>query len=101
MTPPRPAPKTQRPIRDDPKLGQWQVAVSWRIPPRPGMSVTAYRDLLEDWLRLNLSEAVTDLYVTAYEITAPSEHEGTVGLDVTEDADYGRPQNDVPTQGRT
>jgi hypothetical protein len=97
---PRPAPKTQRSIRGDPKVDQYQVVVSWRVPARPVLTVTEYRDAVEKELRRQLGDAVA-LYVTVYEITAPSEHEGTVGLDVTEDAEYGGSQTDVPTKGRT
>jgi hypothetical protein len=35
VTPPQPAPRTPRPIRDDAKVGQYQVVVSFRVEPHP------------------------------------------------------------------
>jgi hypothetical protein len=87
-----------KPIRDDPKLGQWVAVASWRVLPTDRVTITEYKQAIEHFLETRLG-LVHDrrpivLHVSAYEHGAGgerSEHEGAVGL--TED--------DVPTQGRT
>ena len=101
MTQP-PAPKNPRPIRHDPKLGQLQVVVSWRVNAPHSMTVTEYRDAVESFLRSELPQPgpFSALYVTAYEISAPSEDEGRwdrpSALARTEDLDPDRPTRDIP-----
>jgi hypothetical protein len=87
MTQPRPAPKTPRPIRDDAKVGHYQVVVSFRLNPAdPSLD----RDILAEHFRclfgpalIRRSWAMHDLDVAVREIGVGgerSEHEGTVGL---------------------
>jgi hypothetical protein len=97
---PKPAPKTPRPIRDDPKVGQYQVGISYRRPPWPD-GPTAYRKYLELEMA-NGHRPITNLYVTVYEVGAGgerSEHEGTIGL--TEDIEPVRATRNLDTGGRT
>jgi hypothetical protein len=100
---PRPAPKTPRPIRDDPKVGTVQVVMSLRLDPY-GTTPTQIRDHFE---RLLIPALVRsdwqpyDLYVTATEIGAGgerSEHEGTIGL-TEDDIERAPLRADVPVTG--
>jgi hypothetical protein len=81
----RSAPKTPRPIRDDPKVGQYQVVASFRLrgPLRqPTFAAEAFRETLRAWAE-TYSDGLADLDVAVRAIGAGgerSEHEGTVGL---------------------
>jgi hypothetical protein len=81
VTQPRPAPRTPRPIRDDAKVGQYQVVVSFRAG-EPVLSEAGVTVLFLH-CALGCFNGVADLDVAVRVIGAGgerSEHEGTVGL---------------------
>ena len=102
----QPAPKNPRPTRHDPTLGQWQAVVTWRVPATPNVTVTAYRDAIERFLQRELPgrDDPAALYVTVYEITAPSEDEGRydhpAALANLDDVQHVRATEDVEGRGR-
>jgi hypothetical protein len=80
MTQPRPAPKTPRPIRDDPKVGQYQVVVSFRVEAQEDKDGDP--DLIEAFVRNRLGRMKgLTVHIRRHGAGGErSEHEGTVGL---------------------
>jgi hypothetical protein len=85
MIQPRPAPKTPRPITDDPKVGQYQVVVSFRASePRVG----------EDDVRWKFLHAIDDCFASFADLDVAVREIGAGG---ERSADEGR--WDAPNRG--
>jgi hypothetical protein len=102
VTQPRPAPKTPRPIRDDPRAGYHSVVIAFTVPPH-GRTPEQFRARILDKIPALLGYRVgppEGLDVAVRVIGAGgerSEHEGTVGL--TEDVEAIRTTRNVEMRG--